>query len=302
MLAGVVLIQAAVLQGRLARCAAGASSRFRSVSGSSPGPRFGSGMGGYHLWTRFSGAGGASILDLLAGAAGNLVATRPHRLVLGGAVAGSGGAGLRRVEAELARSGNDARQRCGLLRRAGEPLLPVLRASGPVPALGRHRVMVRISPRVGPGSGDRSPRSACLSCSDPLVYIGFGPARPVCQHRRRSPVIAGSSPRSWPRFPETKPSRQPTSSFPTLRGAGEIYPFPGPMVCPESLIFHVERTSFPAYVAVEWEDAVPGVDWRAFLVGQWLPGSRFERRGVGLEPDRAASRLGELALHGGCSS
>ncbi len=37
------------------------------------------------------------------------------------------------------------------------------------------------------------------------------------------------------------------------------------MVCPESLIFHVDDTSYPPYVAVEWDDAVPGVDWRAFL-------------------------------------
>jgi hypothetical protein len=37
------------------------------------------------------------------------------------------------------------------------------------------------------------------------------------------------------------------------------------MVCPESLIFHVDRTSFPAYVAVEWDDTIPGRDWRSFL-------------------------------------
>jgi hypothetical protein len=98
----------------------------------------------------------------------------------------------------------------------------------------------------------------------PVVYIGFG-----LPDRFASNVALSSDRREFDDLLASIPADVSVSAtdflVPHLSRREEIYPFPGPMFCPESLIFHVDRTSFPAFVAVEWEDAVPGKDWRAFL-------------------------------------
>lgn len=53
--------------------------------------------------------------------------------------------------------------------------------------------------------------------------------------------------------------------LPHLADRRYAYPFPGPMECSQSLIFHVERTFFTEYVAVEWDAFGPGTDLRGML-------------------------------------
>ena len=159
----------------------------------------------------------------------------------------------------------------------------------------------RLSQRVGSRAGHR-----CLDqpvrLARPAVLHRVRIARSLRQHRCHSPANGGSSPKSWRRFPDDVSVSATDFLVPHLARRAEIYPFPGPMVCPESLIFHVDRTSFPAYVAIEWEDAVPGVDWRAFLLE-----SGYEEVAAGDEVSvwkltGPASGFGPLPFDGGCSS
>jgi hypothetical protein len=262
-LGGVVLVQAALVRGRWRET-------FWSILPVSIGvgfiawATFGSGMGGYHLWTRFSGGGGGSMVDLLAGAAGNLV--RPDPIISFSAVllpvlVVPAFAGWRRswpgLGMMLVSGIASYAQQASLYFQYFAPVVPFL-LWGAVSAWSRFR--------RGSARGLAVVASICLfALLGPLVYIGFG-----LPDRFASAVFLSGERRTFAEVLGLIPGDVSVSAtdflVPHLSRREEIYPFPGPMVCSESLIFHVDRTSFPAYAAVEWEDAVPGMDWRAFLL------------------------------------
>jgi hypothetical protein len=225
---------------------------------------FGSGMGGYHLWTRFSGGGGGSLLDLLAGAVGNLI--RPDPIISFSAVLlpvlvvpaligwkrSWPGLGMMLVSGVASYA-----QQASLYFQYFAPVVPFLLWGA-----------IATWPNFRRGSARGLAMVASISLFallGPLVYIGFG-----LPDRFASSVALAGDRRGFSEVLESIPGDVSVSAtdflVPHLSRREEIYPFPGPMVCPESLIFHVDRTSFPAFVAIEWEDAVPGMDWRAFLL------------------------------------
>jgi uncharacterized membrane protein len=262
-LAGVILVQAALVRGRWRDALWGLLPASIGV-GFIAWATFGSGMGGYHLWTRFAGAGGGSFFDLLAGAAGNLV--RPDPIVSFAAVllpvlVVPAFAGWRRswpgIGMMLVSGIASYAQQASLYFQYFAPVVPFL-LWGAISAWSRFR--------QGSARGLAVVASITLfALLGPVVYIGFG-----LPDRFASTVVLSGDRSKFAGVLGSIPDDGSVSAteflVPHLSRREEIYPFPGPMVCPESLIFHIDRTSFPAYAAVEWGDAVPGVDWRAFLV------------------------------------
>lgn len=261
-LAGIVLVQAALMRGRWRET-------LWSIFPVSIGVGFiawatlGSGMGGYHLWTRFSGAGGASILDLLAGAGSNLV--RPDPIVSFASVllpllVVPAFAGWTRswpgLAMMLVNGIASYEAQASLYFQYFAPVVPFL-LWGAIAAWSSFRRGSARGPAIAASIG-------LFALLGPLFYIGFG-----LPDRFASTVVLSGERREFSEVLASIPDNVSVSAtdflVPHLSRRAEIYPFPGPMVCPESLIFHVDRTSFPAYVAVEWEDAVPGMDWKAFL-------------------------------------
>jgi uncharacterized membrane protein len=262
-LAGIVLVQAAVLRGRWRET-------LWSIFPVSIGvgfiawATFGSGMGGYHLWTRFSGAGGASIVDLLAGAGSNLVRPDPIisfssvllPLLVVPAIAGwtRSWPGLAMM---LVNGVASYEAQASLYFQYFAPVVPFLLWGAIASWSGFRRGSARGLAIVASIS--------LFALLGPLFYIGFG-----LPDRFASTVAISGERREFSEVLRSIPEDVSVSAtdflVPHLARRAEIYPFPGPMICPESLIFHIDRTSFPAYVAVEWEDAVPGLDWRAFLL------------------------------------
>lgn len=262
-LAGIVLVQAAAMKGRW-RATLWSILPVSIGVGFIAWATFGSGMGGYHLWTRFSGAGGASVLDLLASAGSNLV--RPDPIISFSAVllpllVVPAFAGWKRswpgMAMMLVNGVASYAQQASLYFQYFAPVVPFL-LWGAIAAW--------------PGFRRGSARGLAIVASvslfallGPLFYIGFG-----LPDRFASTVALSSDRREFSEVLESIPGDVSVSAtdfvVPHLSTRPEIYPFPGPMVCPESLIFHVDRTSFPDYVALEWDDAVPGMDWRTFLL------------------------------------
>jgi uncharacterized membrane protein len=262
-LAGVVLIQAAVLR-KNGRLAAWSILPISIGLGFIAWASFGSGMGGYHLWTRFSRGDDASILDLMAAAAGNLV--RPDPIVSFSAallplLVVPAFAGWKRswpgLGMMLVNGMASYTAQASLYFQYFAPVVPFL-LWGAIASWSEFR--------RGSARGLATVASISLfALLGPLVYIGFG-----TPDRFASTVAFSSDRQGFSEILATIPKDEAVSAteflVPHLAERPQIYPFPGPMVCPESLIFHIEQTSFPAYVAVEWEDAVPGVDWRQFLL------------------------------------
>ena len=261
-LAGIVLVQAAMLRGRR-RDALWAIAPASIGVGFILWATFGSGMGGYHLWTRFSGGGGGSIADMLMGAGQNLV--RPDTAVSFVAVllpvlVLPTLSGWKRswpgLAMMLVNGISSYAQQASLYYQYFAPVVPFLIWGAIASWSGFHR-----------SSKNGLATMASISIFvllGPLLYIGFG-----LPDRFASTVAASSSRHAISEVLAIIPSDQSVSAtdflVPHLSRRREIYPFPGPMICPESLIFHIDQTSFPSYVAVEWEDAVPGMDWRVFL-------------------------------------
>ncbi|HUP16935.1 MAG TPA: DUF2079 domain-containing protein [Acidimicrobiia bacterium] len=262
-LAGVVLVQTAALKGRWRET-------LWSIVPVSIGigfiawATFGSGMGGYHLWTRFSGSGAASIIDLVAGAGRNVVRPDPiisFASVLLPLLVVPALLGWKRswpgLAMMLVNGVASYEAQASLYFQYFAPVVPFLLwgaiASWP-------------SFRRGSARGPAMVASlGIFALLGPLFYIGFG-----APDRFASTVALSGERREFSEVLTSIPDDVSVSAtdflVPHLSRREEVYPFPGPMVCPESLIFHVDRTSSPAYVAVEWEDAVPGMDWRAFLL------------------------------------
>jgi uncharacterized membrane protein len=262
-LAGIVLVQSAVLRGRWRETLWGIFPVSIGV-GFIVWATFGSGMGGYHLWTRFSGSGDASIVDLVMGAGSNLV--RPDPIISFAAVllpvlVVPAFAGWKRswpgVGMMLASGVASYTQQASLYFQYFAPVVPFLLWGA---------IASWSSFRRGSARGLAIVASVSLfALLGPVVYIGFG-----LPDRFASNVALSSDRREFDDLLASIPADVSVSAtdflVPHLSRREEIYPFPGPMICPDSLIFHVDRTSFPAFVAVEWEDAVPGKDWRAFLL------------------------------------
>ena len=261
-LAGIVLVQAAVLRGRWRQAILGLVPASIGV-GYIAWATVASGMGGYNLWERFSGAGSGSILDSVAGAASNLL--RPDPIISFSAVllpilVVPALLGWKRSWPGLAMmlvSGVASyAQQGSLYFQYFAPVVPFL-LWGAISSWSRFR------------RGSRRGLAIVASVSlfallGPLFYIGFG-----LPDRFATTVAVSGERRQFSNVLASIPDDASVSAtdllVANLSRRREIYPFPGPMVCPDSLIFHVDRTSFPAYVAVEWDDAIPGRDWRSFL-------------------------------------
>lgn len=261
-LAGAVLVQGAVLRGRW-------RDALWAIVPASIGVGFilwatiGSGMGGYHLWTRFSGAGGGSTVELMVRAGQNLA--RPDTVVSFAAVLAPvlvvpAFSGWKRSWPGLAMMLVN-----GIASYASQASLYYQYFAPVVPFLiwGAVASWSRVRRTSAQGLATVASLGIFLLLG-PLLYLGFGlPDRFV------TTVIASSERRAISEVLAIIPGDQSVSAtdflVPHLSRRPEIYPFPGPMICPESLIFHIDHTMFPAYVAVEWDDAVPGVDWKDFL-------------------------------------
>ena len=262
-LAGIVLIQAAALR-RDWRRALWGTVPISIGLGFMVWASLGSGMGGYHLWTRFSGGGDGSMLDLLAGAGTNLL--RPDPIVSFSAVllpvlVLPALAGWKRswpgLAMMLVNGVASYTQQASLYFQYFAPVVPFL-------------LWGAIASWSGFRKGSARGLAVVASISifgllGPLFDIGFG-----LPDRFASTVALSRDRRVFARALESIPGDASVSAteflVPHLAERLEIYPFPGPMVCPDSLIFHIDRTTFPEYVALEWDDAVSGVDWRRFLV------------------------------------
>jgi uncharacterized membrane protein len=261
MLAGIVLVQAAVLRNRV-RDALWSLLPISIGVGFIAWASFASGMGGYHLWTRYSG-GGASALELLVAAGGNLLRADPIvsfaavllpvlvvPVFMGWKLSWPGLAMM------LVNGVASYAQQASLYFQYFAPIVPFL-LWGAVSSWSRFR--------RGAAGGQAMVASICIfALLGPLFYLGFG-----LPDRFASTVAVSADRRQTSGILEVIPAQASVSAtdflLPHLARRAEVYPFPGPMVCAESLIFHVDRTSFPEYVAIEWEDAVPGADWRSFL-------------------------------------
>ena len=261
-LAGIVLLQAAVLRGR----------RREAVWGLVPvsigvvyigWATVASGMGGYNLWARFSGTGSGSILDSIVGAGSNLGRADPIVSfsavllpllvvpVLTGWKRSWPGLAMMLVNGVASYS-----QQGSLYFQYFAPVVPFLLWGAIASWAGFREGSARSQATIA--------SVAVFALLGPLVYIGFG-----LPDRFATTIAMSGDRQAFAQVLATIPEGDSVSAtdflVPHLARRAEVYPFPGPMVCPESLIFHIDETSFPSYVAVEWSDAVPGIDWRGFL-------------------------------------
>ena len=261
-LAGLVLLQAAALRGRW-RPALWSIVPMSIGLGFVAWASLASGMGGYHLWTRFSGDGGGSILDLFTGGVGNLVRPDPvvsFASVLLPVLVLPALTGWRRswpgLGMMLASGVASYTQQSSLYFQYFAPVVPFI-LWGAVSSWSGFRWGTRGLATVA--------AVGIFVLLGPVAYMGFG-----LPDRFASTVAQSGERREFSGILDSVPNDASVSAtdflVPHLARREEIYPFPGPMICADSLIFHVDRTSFPAYVAIEWDDAVPGPDWRSFLV------------------------------------
>ena len=261
-LAGIVLVQAAILR-RSWRDAFWAVIPASIGAGYIAWASVASGMGGYNLWERFSGGGGASMLDSLAAVGANLI--RPDPLISFSAVLlpflvipvfkgwSRSWPGLAMM---LVNGAASYVQQSSLYFQYFAPVVPFL-LWGAVAAW----------PHSGRRPAERQATVASIALFavlGPLVYIGFG-----LPDRFISKIAVSGDRRDIGNVLSTIPKESAVSAtdllVPHLSERREVYPFPGPLLCSESLIFHVDRTNFPPYIAIEWADTIPGVDWQRFL-------------------------------------
>jgi hypothetical protein len=98
----------------------------------------------------------------------------------------------------------------------------------------------------------------------PFLYIGFG------LPDRYASVVFSSSDRAQARklislIPDEASVSATEMLGPAVAWRSEIHPFPGPMVCGNSLGYFVESTAAVDYVLFEGVSAPEGQDWRAVL-------------------------------------
>jgi hypothetical protein len=99
----------------------------------------------------------------------------------------------------------------------------------------------------------------------PFFYIGFGPPD------RYATVILSSSQRGEARalvsnIPATASVSATEMLTPALAWRRDIHPFPGPMVCGNSLLYFIPTTRAVEYVLLEARDTPPGVEWSSTLL------------------------------------
>lgn len=262
-LAGVIMIQGALLHRsrRLAwQSVLPASIGVVYIAGVST---WSGGMGGYHFWTRFSGgSGGSSVMNNLAEVLSNLA--RPDVIVSFAAV-------LLPILVVPALIG----------WRRSWPGLAIILLNGAVSYGAQGSIYYQyFAPAIpfliwGAASGwsrirrDRVGLAIAATLSafvllGPILFLGYG-----LPDRFATTILSSGDRRAIDEVLADIPGSGAVSAtdriLPHLATRAEIYPFPGPMVCSPSLIFDVRSTSYPPYVVVEWEDAVPGADWVSVL-------------------------------------
>jgi hypothetical protein len=263
-LAGVVIIVAALRRRHWGLTAGGALVAAAGVGYILWASLFPGGMAGYHLWTRF-GASGSGPLDLAAGGLANLI--RPDSLVSLTAVLvpflilpplrgwRSSWPGLAIVAFNCAVAYG---AQASLYYQYFAPALPFL-------IWGASRSFSKPGPE--PSDRLRLARFATVAVFGllgPIAYLGFGlPDRYLTTsllslERMELVGLLGD-------IPASASVSATDHLLPHLADRRQAYPFPGPMECSQSLIFHVPRTSSTEYAAVEWDAFGPETDLRAIL-------------------------------------
>ena len=113
----------------------------------------------------------------------------------------------------------------------------------------------------------------------PFIYIGFGPPD------RYASEILSSSGRVEARgllseIPDFASVSATEMLTPAVAWRREVHPFPGPMMCGNSLGYFTASTAAVDYVLLEVENAPPGVEWTSAL-SAW--GFVLERQEMGIE-------------------
>jgi uncharacterized membrane protein len=267
-LAGVVLLQAAVL--RRSRLLVGLAAAFAAIGmgyivwvSSWPG-----GMGGYHLWTRFGEASSQTISQIVFGALTNLV--RPDSLVSIAALLSPllvflplrgwryAWPGLAIIMVNCISS---YPQQASLYYQYFAPAVPFL-LWGASHGLSKRWAAANDRARLA-----RIATWTLFGLLGPIVYLGFG-----LPDRFFTTSVASLDRTQLSQLLTAVPDSGSVSAtdhlLPHLAKREEAFPFPGPMVCSQSLIFHVSQTFFPDYVALEWDAFGPDVDLEG-LVSSW---------------------------------
>jgi hypothetical protein len=263
-LAGIVIIMAAVRRRHLGLSLGGALVAATGVGYMLWATLSPEGMAGYHLWTRF-GASGLEPVDLAVGGFANLV--RPDSLVSLTAVLvpflilpplrgwRASWPGLAIVLFNCAVSYG---AQASLYYQYFAPAVPFLiwgAARSLFAAGAEPHERLRLA---------RFATYAVFGLLGPMVYLGFGlPDRylttSILSFQRME--LAGQ----LDQIPAGASVSATDHLLPHLADRRQAYPFPGPMECSQSLIFHVPRTSSTEYAAVEWDAFGPDTDLRAIL-------------------------------------
>lgn len=267
-LAGVVLFQAAVLRrsrllGGLAAAVATIGVGYIVWVSNWPG-----GMGGYHLWTRFGEATNQPVSQIAFNALTNLV--RPDSLVSMAALLlpllvfpplrgwRYAWPGLAIIMVNCISS---YPQQASLYYQYFAPAVPFL-LWGASHGISKSAAAANDRERLA-----RIGTWALFGLLGPLVYLGFG-----LPDRFLTTSIASLDRSQFSELLAAVPDSGSVSAtdhlLPHLAKRKGAFPFPGPMVCSQSLIFHVPQTSFPDYVALEWDAFGPDVDLEG-LVSSW---------------------------------
>jgi hypothetical protein len=113
----------------------------------------------------------------------------------------------------------------------------------------------------------------------PFIYIGFGPP-----DRYASEIVSSSGRGEARRLLSEVPDFASVSATemltPAVAWRREIHPFPGPMICGNSLGYFTSGTTAVDYALVEVDNAPPGVEWSSTLA-DW--GFVLEGQAVGIE-------------------
>jgi hypothetical protein len=225
-------------------------------------------MGGYHLWTRFGEASNQSISQVVFSGLTNLV--RPDSLVSMTALLlpllvfpplrgwRYAWPGLAIIMVNCISS---YPQQASLYYQYFAPAVPFL-LWGASHGFSKSSAAGNDRQRLA-----RIATWALFGLLGPIVYLGFGlPDRffttsiASLDRSQLSQLLAA--------LPESGSVSATDRLLPHLAKRKEAFPFPGPMVCSQSLIFHIPQTSFPEYVALEWDAFGPDVDLKG-LVSSW---------------------------------
>jgi uncharacterized membrane protein len=114
----------------------------------------------------------------------------------------------------------------------------------------------------------------------PVVYLGYGPPD------RFASVIVAADERSEAReiLSAVTPDQSVSATdflAPAVAWRKDVHPFPGPMICGNSIGYHTPSTRTTDFVLYEPETALAGADWERFL-NEWGYVRIRESRGIEL--------------------